>query len=214
MEVSVTVDLRDQFGEIRYQGKRPTCMAFASSDAHSFAQGTTEPLSVEYAFFHAVRLKFNADRTQGVGIRLMSRAISTEGQPFETGWPYLNDLSATDDWEPPKNPGTIFRRGTTLIVPSTMAKIYVSLDTGHPVIVVMNISQSFFFVKAGTIIRAPANEPTLNTHAVIAVGYGECDGCRCVLIRNSWGEKWGDDGYAWVEEDYLKPRLRDLGIMH
>lgn len=214
MGVSATVDLRERFGKIRYQGKRPTCMAFASSDAHSFAREIIEPLSAEYAFYHAVRLKVNADRTQGVGIRLMSRAISTDGQPVESGWPYLTDLSVTDDWEPPKEPGTLFHRNTTLIVPPTMAKIYASLDAGCPVIVVTNISQSFFYVTADTIIQASTNEPTLNTHAVIAVGYGEYDSSRCVLIRNSWGEKWGDGGYAWVEENYLKPRLRDLGVMN
>lgn len=188
-------------------------MAFASSDAHSFALESIEPLSAEYAFFHAIRLKANADRTQGVGIRLMSRAISTDGQPLESGWPYLADLSTTDDWEPPKDPGMLFRRDTKVSAPPTVVGIYASLDAGRPVILVMDISESFFHVTAGAILQAPADEPRLNTHAVVAVGYGESDDNRCVLIRNSWGEKWGDGGYAWVHEDYLVPRLRDSGIM-
>jgi hypothetical protein len=213
MEVNVSVDLRDRFGEIRYQGKRPTCMAFASSDAHSFARDSTEPLSVEYGFFHAVRLKAKPDRTQGVGIRLMSRALSNDGQPLETGWPYLIDLSATDDWEVPKSPGTLFRRHIKLSIPPTTASIYASLDSGRPVILVIDISESFLRVTAGTILKAPADEPRLNTHAVVAVGYGESGGTRCMLIRNSWGRKWCDGGYAWVQEDYLAPRLHDAGTM-
>lgn len=213
MEVSVTVDLRDQFGEIRNQGKRPTCMAFASSDAHSFARESTEPLSAEYAFFHAVRRKANADRTQGVGFRLMSQAISTDGQPLESGWPYLANLLATDDWGPPDDPGTLFHRDTKVSAPPTMAGIYASLDAGRPVIIVMNISESFFRMTAGKVLQAPADEPRLNTHAVIAVGYGEIGGTRCVLIRNSWGERWCDGGCAWVHADYLAPRLLDAGTM-
>ena len=188
-------------------------MAFASSDAHSFARESTEPLSVEYAFFHAVRHKAKPDRTQGVGIRLMSRAISADGQPLEEGWPYLSALSAADEWEPPEDPGTLFRKDTKVSAPPTMAGIYASLDAGRPVIVVMDISESFFRVTSGTILQVPASEPRVNTHAVVAVGYGESEGKRCVLIRNSWGEKWGDGGYAWVHEEYLVPRLRESGIM-
>lgn len=188
-------------------------MAFASSDAHSFARESTEPLSVEYAFFHAVRLKATPDRSQGVGIRLMARAISTDGQPLESGWPYLVSLSETDDWEPPKDPGTLFRREMKVSATPTMAGIFANLDAGRPVVLVMDISKSFFYVTPGTVLKAPADEPRENTHAVIAVGYGETEGNRCVLIRNSWGEKWGDGGYAWVQEDYLAPRLRGSGTI-
>lgn len=213
MEVSATVDLRDRFGEIRNQRKRPTCMAFAASDAHSFARESTEALSVEYAFYHAVRLKAKPDRTQGVGIRLMARAISTDGQPLESGWPYLTNLSATDDWEPPKISGTLFRRDMTLSVPRALSKIYASLDAGHPVVLVMDISESFYRVSADAALQASASEPRTGTHAVIAVGYGESEGTRCLLIRNSWGGKWGDGGYAWIHEDYLAPRFHDAGTM-
>lgn len=214
MELSVTVDLRDRFGEIRNQGKRPTCMAFAASDAHSCARESTEPLSVEYAFYYAVRLKAQPDRTQGVGIRSMVRAISTDGQPLESGWPYLTDLSATNDWKPPPNsPGTLFRRNMTLSLPPALDRIYANLDAGRPVVLVMDISQSFYRVMADAILQAPASESRTGTHAVIAVGYGESGGARCLLIRNSWGGKWGNGGYAWVHEDYIAPRLHDAGTM-
>ena len=53
MMVTAMVDLRAQFGAVRDQGDRPTCLAFAASDAHAACRPHWEPLSSEYAFFHA-----------------------------------------------------------------------------------------------------------------------------------------------------------------
>jgi C1A family cysteine protease len=50
-------------------------------------------------------------------------------------------------------------------------------------------------------------------HAVMAVGYDDARvivNTRCgqqsqgaLLIRNSWGEEWGDKGYGWLPYDYV-----------
>jgi hypothetical protein len=55
MSVRVAIDLRPQFGPARDQGKRPTCLAFATSDAHAALRGAWQALSTEFAFYHAQR---------------------------------------------------------------------------------------------------------------------------------------------------------------
>jgi hypothetical protein len=49
------VDLRGSFGPARDQDPRPTCMAFAASDAHAAARDGWEPLSTEWAYYHALK---------------------------------------------------------------------------------------------------------------------------------------------------------------
>ena len=38
-------------------------------------------------------------------------------------------------------------------------------------------------------------------------------GQRALLVRNSWGTRWGQDGYAWLTEAFLGPRLYGAAIL-
>ena len=88
----------------------------------------------------------------------------------------------------------------------TIKAICGALADGDPVTVAL---------KWPSIVRLD-NDATMGTrnnsspgegHMVVLVGYdidpAQPGGGRC-QIRNSWGEKWGENGYAWVTFDYLK----------
>src|SRR5262249_7523289 len=40
--------------------------------------------------------------------------------------------------------------------------------------------------------------PVVGHHAVVVAGYRTGESGRQFLLHNSWSEKWGDRGYAWV----------------
>jgi hypothetical protein len=74
---------------------------------------------------------------------------------------------------------------------------------------------SFYRPNADAIVEeAPGEVPQPQVrHAIIAVGHGNIDGKRALLIRNSWGLKWGHSGYAWLTETFLKSRLYAAAIL-
>src|SRR5215469_3921058 len=86
--ITVLSDLRSLLGGARNQGRRPTCVAFAVSDAHAAARGTNELLSTEHLYFHGVQRTPNGHPNLGVSLSTILDALKHDGQCAETGWPY------------------------------------------------------------------------------------------------------------------------------
>lgn len=58
---------------------------------------------------------------------------------------------------------------------------------------------------AGGVIDAPAGRKTPGNHTVLAVGVVMDDATsdEYVIIKNSWGEYWGQGGYGFATPRYL-----------
>jgi len=67
-----------------------------------------------------------------------------------------------------------------------------------PLVSVMAVYQSFLHYRRG-IYHPLKNDPFVGFHCIAVVGYD--DEKQAWLIRNSWGEEWGMNGYAWVKYD-------------
>lgn len=212
-EISISVDLRYLFGAARDQGARPTCLAFAASDAHSSRRGDREPLSCEYAFFHAQR-RSNRRPSDGTSLDSILTALRLDGQPHENGWPYIVGQVTESQWLPPAAVGALYGRAGDSTNPS-VDQILATLDGGVAVILLLMLSPSFYRpTPEGIVKEAPGEvaQPQVR-HAIVAVGHGSIDGNRALLIRNSWGVKWGHSGYAWLTESFLVGRLYAAAIL-
>src|SRR5215472_1348802 len=110
MSVDILRDLRTEFGLVRDQDSRPTCMAFAASDAHAGLRAGWEPLSVEWAYYHAVR-RDGAKPDDGATLTSMLKVLEVDGQPHEIGWPYIaKPILELTAWKPPPGVSPLFRR--------------------------------------------------------------------------------------------------------
>jgi hypothetical protein len=112
MTIRTINDVASQFGPVRDQGKRPTCVAFAVNDLHASARSDVWlPLSVEYLFYHACLRCARFDPDLGVTLDKILEAVHKDGQPEEREWPYLRRLPANlGEYKPPSVASPIYRR--------------------------------------------------------------------------------------------------------
>ena len=75
-------------------------------------------------------------------------------------------------------------------------------------IAVYEIFQSPAVVKSGIVPMPKKTEKLLGGHAVMAVGFDQKQ--KCFIVRNSWGLKWGQQGYFTMPFEYAQVLGRDF----
>jgi len=78
------------------------------------------------------------------------------------------------------------------------------LASGFPFVFGFTVYQSFMTAQVGRtgIVPMPqSHEAVMGGHAVLAVGYD--DSKQVFIVRNSWGDHWGDKGYFYIPYQYL-----------
>ena len=146
--------------------------------------------------------KGDIDKKTGTYIRLAFEVISHFGICLEEYWPY--DLTK---WNVP--PSILAMRKATgrkikgyyRITETGKDRpdaILKALQAQHPVVFGTQIDQAFMDYKKGT-LGVPTG-PSLGGHAMVVVGF---DSARGFIVKNSWGEDWGEDGFGYFAPEYL-----------
>lgn len=81
------------------------------------------------------------------------------------------------------------------------------LAAHHPLLVTFSIDDNFKNAQPGYIWNSFLGTPTL-IHAVAICGYD--DAKNAFKIINSWGTSWGDQGYLWIDYDFLANSLANF----
>jgi C1A family cysteine protease len=77
-----------------------------------------------------------------------------------------------------------------------------AVRANHPVTIATAVDNSFLAYRGGgDAIKPPSS--WVGYHAMIVVGVRQGKSGREFLLRNSWGDGWGDDGRVWVDESYI-----------
>lgn len=208
MRLVIGNDLRAALEPVRDQGRRATCLAFAASAVHGHLQGYDGQLCVEWLFYHAVA-RAGDDPADGSTIEDTQAVLRELGQPDEAFWPYQTAQPNPVAWQPPSGATALFRCGSAS---GTAAAIRQTLEVGQPVVLGLLVTDAFqgpWRIVEGEAVLPDDGLPLERGfgHAVVAVGHGTLDGMPHLLIRNSWGQRWGRDGHAWIAEQHVARRF-------
>jgi C1A family cysteine protease len=78
------------------------------------------------------------------------------------------------------------------------------LAAGNPFVFGFTVYQSFesaTVAQTGVLPMPGKTESVLGGHAVMAAGYD--DNKNAFIVRNSWGDAWGQKGYFYMPYDYI-----------
>jgi hypothetical protein len=210
------VDLRPQCPPVYDQGQLGSCTANAIAAAIHFErmkQGLLPDFipSRLFIYYNERAMENTVQSDSGAQIRDGIKSVAQFGDCPETavdnfpGWNYtISDFAA----KPPKvcyRLGLKYRAVQYARVGQNRDAIQQCLAQGYPIVFGFSVYQSFESADVAATGVAPMpgpDEQQLGGHAVLAVGYDDVTGR--VLVRNSWGDGWGDKGYFTIPFDYLE----------
>jgi C1A family cysteine protease len=228
----VSVDLREWCSPVENQKVLGSCTAHAGVGVVEYFQNRAFGKHLEGSrlfVYKATRNLMQVTGDTGAWLRNTMGALVLCGVPDERYWPYT-DAQPDFDIEPP---GFVYAvadnyealqyfchdpLGANVAGGAVLTSVKSYLAAGIPSMFGFWGFPSFASsdVKGGVPYPCPGESAHWG-HAIVAVGYDDgkkitnsaCNQTTtgALLIRNSWGTGWGDQGYGWLPYDYVVNKL-------
>ena len=220
-----SADLRQWCSPVEDQGEIGSCTANAGVGLVEYFQRRAFGNHVDASRLFLYKVTRNLAHLKGDSgayLRSTMGALVLFGVPPEEYWPYSD---ADLDKEPPAfcyayamNYQAIkyFRLDSSGVAADLLLKrIKENLVSGIPAMFGFTVYDSISRAAADGKIPFPVRgEKVVGGHAVVAIGYNDQMKIRnnsasgpgttgAVLIRNSWGTGWGENGYGWLPYEYV-----------
>lgn len=204
--VRSSVDLRASASPVEDQGHIGSCTANATAGAIELLDRVGDSTHWERSrlfLYYFARMERNWEHEDhGAFLRDCMKVANKIGICPEEVWPY--NVNRVNDY-----PGADARSAAAghalteyyRIVGVTSTKVRAALNSGCPIVFGAAIYDSFVNVDMMGVITLPkATDKPAGWHAMCAVGYKP----GYIIVRNSWGKNWGDNGYCYMPNDYFK----------
>lgn len=218
-KLPVSVDLREDWWTVRNQGNSGACVGFATADGLLRWHYVKEKL-IGKDEFTSPRFIWMANKetddlvtyptsfldSAGTSTKLALKVARKYGCVPESMLPMRGRLSTM-------NPHSFFTISSQYRINAfynlfqgdqkKLEAIRHWLANHGPVLTRLDVDQTFKYAKANNPVLEVYDPSKLHGgHAVCFVGYD--DAKKHLIVRNSWGTKWADNGFAYATYDYAE----------
>lgn len=209
------IDLRPKCPNIYDQGNLGSCVANAIGGDFEFNKIKQHKRhcvpSRLFMYYNMRAIEGTIFEDSGAYIRDGIKTLAKDGVCPESQWKY-NEAKFIK--KPYKSCYTKAEKNQILQymrVSQSLNAIKQCLVEGFPISFGFLVYDSFVsrvVAETGMVPMPGFNESILGGHAVLAVGYD--DSKQAIIVRNSWGTYWGDNGYFYMPYQYVaSPDLSD-----
>ena len=214
-----SADLRPGCPPVYDQGQVGSCTANSIAGAFEFTQKKQMLAdfmpSRLFIYYNERAMEGTTNQDAGAQIRDGIKSVVKQGVPPESEWPYSEDMSVVT-----KKPNSTaysdalqhkvvsYHRISSRTADGMLNLMKSCLADGYPFCFGFTVYSAFEGAEVANtgILKMPnlKKEDIVGGHAVLAVGYD--DKKKMVLVRNSWGNKWGQKGYFWMPYAYISDK--------
>lgn len=214
-----TVDRSSEMSPVKNQGYAGTCVGFATAavkewqetqeyinekkrgSKHERESGTYD-LSEAWIYWNCKKIDPWPGES-GTNIRSAMKVLRKIGVPSEKAWPYTDDESNPGKPTPWSKMTARWKKIKSYYKIQNIEDLLVHLANTGPVITGMLLYQDFYYPESDGFVPLPSsNESPIGAHAVAICGYIKEKDHNKLIIKNSWGPNWGDNGYGLIKWKY------------
>lgn len=212
-----SVSLKDYFTKVKDQGQIGACTVFAISSIYEYIlmRNFEEEADLSELFvYYNVRHHGGKElEDTGSSYQDVIASIGEQGICTEALHPYSRSLSDAPSDEA-YHDGKLRRITKAVNVNISENDIKSAIQEGYPVAISLKIFDSF--TATSGFVKRPTDEEIESAdfgyHAMVVVGYS--DDTKFFLVRNSWGEHFGDKGYCYIPYSYISdPELNRMACI-
>lgn len=226
-EVPVAVDLTSKFPPIGDQGQYGTCVAWASAynmktaaNAIDNNWGTSQLSRLTNQaspkdLFLAISNDEKGGSCGGTNFTTALSVLQERGVASMQTVPYASlgncsDALVESNWTTEANQNKI---GYWRIIDPTIESIKTNIANKYPVLLGAKLADNFMSWDNSSVISSHTSYDNVGQHAyhaMVIAGYNDNKGPNGAFkVINSWGNIWGDEGYIWVDYNFM---INDLCI--